>query len=177
MKRIIRSLLLCLLLTGCTSQVKRYSEISYKIDKKEQIVKEKAKDLIAAGHKLIQKGDVKTGLEAIQKGESLLDVAVDDGSEILDSKDISTSIKMTFEEGKDVKTDIKDLSEKQETETNQMAYDNIGKDAVDKYKFWIGMKLYGILLTIIGVIATYFYFKPTSAITGAISSLTSFFKK
>ena len=177
MKTIIRSLLLCLILTGCASPVKKYSEISYKIDKKEVIVKEKAKDLIAAGHKLIEKGDVKTGLEAIKKGESLLDVDVDDGSEIIESKDINASIKMTFEEGKEVKSDIQELTEEQQTETNQMAYNSIGKDAVDKYKFWLSMKLYGVLITIIGSVGIYFYFKPSGLVTGAFSTITSFFKK
>jgi len=177
MKIIFRSLFLCLILTGCVSPVKRYSEISYKIDKKEEIVKEKAKDLIAAGQKLIEKGDVKTGLEAIKKGETLLGVDLEDGSEILESKDIKTSIKLTFEEGKEVKTDIQELTEKQETETNQMAYDSIGKDAVDKYKFLLVMKLYAVLLTIIGAVITYFYFKPSGLVSGAFSTITSFFKK
>lgn len=177
MKTIIKSLLLCLLLTGCASPVKRYSEISYKIDKKEEIVKDKAKDLIAAGQKLIEKGDVKNGLEAIKKGETLLGVDLEDGSAILESKDIYASIKITFEEGREVKSDIEQLTEEQQTETNKMAYDSIGKDAVDKYKFWLSMKLYGVLLTIIGAVGVYFYFKPSGLVSGAFSTITSFFKK
>jgi hypothetical protein len=165
------------MLTGCASPVKRYSEISFKIDKKEEIVKEKAKDLISAGQRLIEKGDVKTGLYAIKKGQTLLGADFDSGSEILESKDITASIKLTFEEGKEVVEDIDELVEEQKTETNNMAYDAIGKDAVDKYKFWLSMKLYGVLLTIIGAVGIYFYFKPSGLISGTFSAITSFFKK
>lgn len=177
MKTLIRLLLLCLILTGCSTPVKRYSEISYKIDRKEEIVKEKAKDLIAAGQKLIEKGDVKTGLIAITKGQSLLGVDLEHGSDILESKDIYASIKVTFEEGKDIQSDIDELTDQQNTETNQMAYNAIGEDAVNKYKFWLSMKLYGVLLTIISAVCIYFYFKPSGLVSGAFSTITSFFKK
>jgi hypothetical protein len=170
-------LILFLILAGCASPVKRYSEISFKIDKKEEIVKEKAKNLISAGQKLIEKGNVKIGLEAIKKGQTLLGADLDSGSEILESKNISASIKLTFDEGKEVITDIEELEEEQQTETNNMAYDAIGKDAVEKYKFWLSMKLYGVLLTIIGAVGIYFYFKPSGLISGAFSTITSFFKK
>jgi hypothetical protein len=165
------------MLTGCASPVKRYSEISFKIDKKEEIVKEKAKDLISAGQRLIEKGDVKTGLYAIKKGQTLLRTDLDSGSEILESKDITASIKLTFEEGKEIVEDVDELEEELKAETNDMAYDSIGKDAVEKYKFWLSMKLYGVILTIIGAVGVYFYFKPSGLISGTFSAITSFFKK
>jgi hypothetical protein len=177
MKSILKFLIICFILTGCASPVKRYSEISFKIDKKEEIVKEKAKDLISAGQRLIEKGDVKTGLYAIKKGQTLLGTDLDSGSEILESKDITASIKLTFEEGKEIVEDVDELEEELKAETNDMAYDSIGKDAVEKYKFWLSMKLYGVLLTIIGAVGVYFYFKPSGLISGTFSAITSFFKK
>lgn len=177
MKSILKFLIICFILTGCASPVKRYSEISFKIDKKEEIVKEKAKDLISAGQRLIEKGDVKTGLYAIKKGQTLLRTDLDSGSEILESKDITASIKLTFEEGKEIVEDVDELEEELKAETNDMAYDSIGKDAVEKYKFWLSMKLYGVLLTIIGAVGVYFYFKPSGLISGTFSAITSFFKK
>jgi hypothetical protein len=177
MKSILKFLIICFMLTGCASPVKRYSEISFKIDKKEEIVKEKAKDLISAGQRLIEKGDVKTGLYAIKKGQTLLRTDLDSGSEILESKDITASIKLTFEEGKEIVEDVDELEEELKAETNDMAYDSIGKDAVEKYKFWLSMKLYGVILTIIGAVGVYFYFKPSGLISGTFSAITSFFKK
>ena len=177
MKSFLKFLILCFILTGCVSRVKRYSEISFKIDKKEEIVREKAKDLISAGQKLIEKGDVKTGLYAIKKGQTLLGTNLDSGSEILESKDISASIKLTFDQGKEVSEDIDELVEEQQIESNNMAYDDIEKNAVEKYKFWLSMKIYGALLSIIGAVGIYFYLKPSGLISGTFNTITSFFKK
>jgi hypothetical protein len=175
--KIIINILILTLLTSCASPVKNYSKISDKIEKKQVILQQKAKILISAGQKLIENGKSKEGLDAIKKGEELLDVTVEDGSEIINSKNIEEEVKKTFDEGKEVKQDINELEEKKSDEVNKMAYNQIGNDAVDKYKFWLGMKLYGILLTIITAIGIYFYFKPTAFISGAFKRITSFFSK
>ena len=165
------------ILTSCVSPVKRISQTAAKIDKKEQIVQSKAKILIAAGQKLLERGDTKNGMAAIKKGESLLNVTIDEGSEILESTNIESDINKIYDEGRSLKEDIQFLEEKKEQETAKLEYNQIGDDAVKKYKFWLSMKIYGFILTIITAIGIYFYFKPTAFIGNAFGAITSFFKK
>ena len=58
-----------------------------------------------------------------------------------------------------------------------MAYDDIGKDAVSKYKFRLGVKIFAVLLAILGGVITYFYLKPTSAVSNLIKIIFGFFKR
>lgn len=177
-------LILCLLISGCSSPSVNYTKYQKQIDMKQQKLQEDAKDFIATAKSILNKTDlkrseIKRAISIIEKSQTLLGAKIDDGSEF---KDLSTeeqdkAIQETFKESKKDLEEIEVLEEKDKELVSEIVSDNIESKAIKDHERKKTVKLYAIFGIILSSLGALFYFFPSKFISIGTSIIGFFFKK
>lgn len=183
--KILLSIIIYSLLTGCASLPQSHSRIEQQIDAHTQKLTEDAKDFIATATDILsdvadRSKDPKLmqALDIIKKSQSLLNAKIDDGEQFkkMTSEQLQKAIDKIYEQDTNIKKLVEQLESKEKQLTGQMTIESVANKAVKDHEFWKSFKLYSILGTVALAIVAVFVYVPTSAIRGGLN-LIGLFKK